>query len=366
MIGGNFRTSYRQEMRLVQTRAMLIWVVLLAAALCYLPFVLWNRSAFGIELSNHQLLNMGLSQVNSSLIAIIGAVGLNLLTGYTGLISLGNAGFFALGGIVAAAVGVQAGGPFLLAVIAAGAAGAIVGALVGLPSLRVRGFYLLLATMALHFIMVYLFLRYSLEEFGPAGVIFAPPSVLGWDLNTDIRWYFFLLAVCAVCLLLTKNILRTREGRAFVAVRDNDIAAGSVGINVSIAKVRAFATSSFMIAAAGAIYVWYLGNATADLFSLALAIQFIAMIIIGGMGSLLGAVLGAIVWQLLPQVILTFTEMSADISPGVNSAVTDWRSQITNIAFGAIIFAVLVFEPGGLAGLWGKAKRMFVRWPYTT
>jgi branched-chain amino acid transport system permease protein len=346
---------------------MAIWVVLLTAILLYLPWVISDRSLFGFHLSKHATLNMNMTQFNLTLIAIVGALGLNLLTGYTGLISLGNAAFFAVGAMVAAAVGVKwAQLPFPLVVLLAGLGGAAVGAIVGIPSLRIRGLYLLLATLALHFIMVYLFLRFQEEWFGISGIIFPPTSAFGIDLNTDLRWYYFLLAIAVIAMLLTKNILRTRRGRAFVAVRDHDIAASAVGINVARARITAFAASSFLVSAIGACYVWYLGAASVDNFTLALAIQFIAIIVIGGMGSLVGTVLGAILWQLLPNALVAFSEMAGGISPGIESTVNTWRTQITNIVFGAIILIVLVFEPSGLAGLWRKLKQAFVRWPYTT
>lgn len=371
MSAGAYTTSYRHDQRLVRSMAMRVWVVLLVAVVAYLPWVVSHKSAFGIELSKHALLNMNMTQVNIMLIVTVGALGLNLLTGYTGLISIGNAGFFALGAIVASTIGGMKEGwpelPFPVVVLAAGVVGAVVGALVGLPSLRIRGIYLLLATLGLHFVMVFLYLKFQVKWFGFGGIQFVTPaSLFGFDLNTDIRWYYFLLGCVAVSFLLTKNLLRTRQGRAFAAVRDHAIAASMSGINVPRMRVTSFAISSFMITAIGAVYVWYLGAASPDNFTLLFAIQFIAMIVIGGEGSLVGTILGAALWSLIPNALIAFSEIAGGISPSVNRTITTWQTQITNIIFGVLILVVIVFNPSGLAGLWAKLKRAVVRWPYTT
>jgi branched-chain amino acid transport system permease protein len=368
MSGVTFATSYRRDMRLLRTNGMLVWAVVLGAILLYLPWVVHDRSFLGLDLTRHMLLNMNLTQLNVTLIVMVGALGLNLLTGYTGLISIGNAGFFALGAIVAATFGVKwFHFPFLVVMLMAGCAGALVGAIVGLPSLRIRGIYLLLATMGLHFVMVFLFLKFQTKWFGFGGIQFLQPAkVLGYPLNTDIRWYYFLLVVAGIAFLLTRNLLRSRRGRAFVAVRDHPIAAAMSGINVSRTRVTSFAISSFMVTAIGAAYVWYLGAASPDNFTLLFAIQFIAMIVIGGEGSLLGTVLGALLWQLIPNALTAFSEMAGGISPTVQSEVSKWQPQFTNIIFGVLILVIIVYSPAGLNGLWLRLKRTVTRWPYTT
>jgi branched-chain amino acid transport system permease protein len=361
-------TSYRQQMRLVRTGAMRVWVVVLAAGLLYLPWVIDQRSVFGIAVSKHALLNMSMTQFNTTLILLVGALGLNLVTGYTGLISIGNAGFFALGAMVASAIGVNwLHLPFLFVVLIAGAAGALVGALIGLPALRIRGIYLLLATLGFHYLMVFFFLKYQIKWYGFGSVVFDRPATLfGFELNTDIRWYYFLLGFAIVAFALTKNLLRTRQGRALVAVRDHEIAASMAGINVARARVTSFSASSFMTTAAGAIYGWYLGAVGADTFTLLFAIGFIAMIVIGGEGSLIGTVLGTMVWQLTPRALESGAEMSAGISPGLKDWITQWQTQLTLAIFGALIVVVMAYQPTGLAGIWARVKRSFVRWPYTT
>jgi branched-chain amino acid transport system permease protein len=366
MASGRFFTSYRSDQRLVKSGWMRFWIGVLVLILLYLPFVLSQRKVFGIPLSYTQLLGMSLVQVNFALIAIMGAVALNLLTGYTGLISIGSAGFFAVGAFAGGLFGVQWGWPFPLVVLLAGVLGALVGTVVGLPSLRVRGLYLLLATLGFHFIAAYLFLRYQVKYFGPFGISYDDPSVFGFVLETDMRWYFFLLVLTIGTILATKNVLRTREGRAFVAIRDRDVAAAAAGVNLAKTKLKAFAFSSFLMSMAGVLYVYYLSNASAEIFTLGLAIDFVAMIIIGGMGSITGAVLGALLWQLLPQVISTIQLELGPDAPVVGDFLQQNSAPLQDVILGLIIILILVFKPDGLNGIWVSTKRFFQRWPYTT
>lgn len=361
-------TSYRQQMRLVRTGAMRVWVVVMVAGLLYLPWMVDQRSLFGLGISKHQLLNMDMTQINTTLILLVGALGLNLVTGYTGMISIGNAGFFALGAMVASAAGIKWWHlPFPAVVLLATLAGTAVGALVGLPALRIRGIYLLLATLGFHYVMNFFFLKYQITWFGFGSVDFLRPATLfGYALDTEIRWYYFLLGFAVFWFAVTKNLLRTRQGRSFIAVRDHEIAASAAGINVASARIMSFSVSSAMITAAGAIYGWYLGSISADTFTLLFAIGFIAIIVIGGEGSLVGTVLGAIVWQLTPKALEAGAEMSGGISPGAKDWVTQWQTQLTLVIFGFLILIVMVYQPTGLAGIWARMKRSVVRWPYTT
>lgn len=359
-------TSYRREMRIVRGRTQLGWLVVLVAALLYLPTVLQDRAIFGIGLTDTQLLGIGLAQVNFVLIALMGAVALNLLVGYTGLLSLGHAAFFAVGAMTGGVLGVQNGMPFPVVVLAAGVVGAVVGTLVGLPSLRLRGLYLLLSTLALHFIVIYVFLRYQLSQFGPAGISFDTATIGPLEILDDQTWYFVLLVVAVFFVVISRNLLKMREGRAFIAIRDHDVAAAAIGVDVSRMKLKAFAVSSFMVSVAGALYAYNLGTATSESYTLGFAIDFYAMIIIGGMGSLLGAVLGAIVWQLLPQVLQT---LSGSIDPGtpvLGNLLDKYEAQTVSIILGVVIILILMFKPAGLSGIWLGAKRSVVRWPYTS
>ncbi len=329
--------------------------------LVYLPFVLADRMIFGYRLSNIQLLNIGLAQVNLTLVAIMGAVSLNYLTGCAGLVSIGHAALLAVGAMAAAAVGIQAGLPFPLALIVAALAGGLAGVLAGLPSLRVRGLYFVLSTMALHFIVVFLFSEYQYAAFDVVGITYPEPNFFGFALNSSIRWYFFLLPIVILVCIGLGNSLRRREGRALLAMRDNELAAAASGIDVRILRLKAFALSSSVAALAGALQAYFLSTVTAEHYSLNLAISFIAMIIIGGMGSIAGGVIGAIFWLLLPSVISGFAAQLNAGDGGLAKIIVDSRPHVTMLIFGVIVALILIFARGGIVGMARSVRRAVAR-----
>lgn len=334
--------------------------LLAVAALLYLPTLLTERAILGVRLSNMQLLNLGLTQVNLMLISMLGAVSLNYLTGCAGLISIGHAAFYATGAMTAAIVGTQLGLPFPVVLVAVAASGAAVGALAGLPSLRVQGLYFVLSTMAVHYVVIYAFLEYQFRVFDVVGVPFATPSLFGFELNTPTRWYFFLLALLVLVYLGLSNTLRSREGRALLAMRDHERAAVSAGVDVRILRIKAFGLSSAIAAVAGALYAYYLSNVTAESFGIGFAIQFIAMIIVGGMGSLPGALVGAAVWLLLPSVLAGFAAEIGPMPGIVGSALTEHRAQFVQLIFGLLVVVLLIFAPGGIVGLGRRVRDLLV------
>ena len=337
-----------------------IRIVVGIAFLCYLPFVLNDRTVLGLRLSNMQLLNIGLTQVNLTLIAILGALSLTYLTGCAGLISIGHAAFYAVGAIAAAVTGTQWGWPFPAALAAAALAGGLAGVLAGLPSLRVRGLYFVLSTFALHFIVVFAMAEYQYKFFDVVGIPIQEAKLGSFALDHPLRWYFFLLPLVALVYWGLHNTLRTREGRALTAMRDHELAATSAGIDVRILRLKAFAFSSAIAAMAGAVYSYYMTNVTAEFFNINFAIQFIAMIIIGGMGSLAGAVAGAIVWLMLPAVITGVATQIGSGGGGVfGKLLTEGKPQLVNLVFGALVIGLLIFAPGGLAAL---GKKIRARW----
>lgn len=326
------------------------------AALCYLPFVRTDRAIFGIPLSNLQLLNLGLTQINLMLIAMLGALSLNFLTGCAGLISIGHAAFYATGAMTAAIFGTQFGWPFPVVLVCAAIMGALVGVLAGLPSLRVRGLYFVLSTLAVHYVVVFVYQEYQFAFFGVVGVPFAQPAVGPVALSSPIRWYFFLLPVVVLVYWGLRNVLSTREGRALMAMRDHELAATAMGADVRILRLKAFALSSAIAAMAGALYAYLLTNATSETFGIGFAIQFIAMIIIGGLGSLSGSLLGAAVWLLLPTIIAGMASLASDSTGFVRVVLVDHRPQLVQMIFGLLVILLLIFAPGGMADLVRKLR----------
>ena len=340
------------------------WVGIAAAValLCYLPVLLTERSLFGVRLSNMALLNLGLTQVNLMLIAMLGGLSLNYLTGCAGLISIGHAAFYAVGAMVGAITGSQWGWPFPAVLVAAGLAGALAGLLAGLPSLRVRGLYFVLSTFAMHYIVVFLFLEYQFKFFDVVGVPYKPASLGPLDLNTPIRWYFFLLPLVALVYWGLRNSLRSREGRAMMAMRDHELATTAVGVDVRILRLKAFAFSSAIAAVAGALYAYYLTNVTSEAFGIQFAIQFIAMIIIGGMGSLAGSLVGAAVWLLLPSIITGFASQAGGSTGLVRLLLVDHKAQLVQVIFGMLVILLLIFAPDGLAGIGRRLRGRYTAW----
>ena len=334
------------------------WVkrALLLAVLLYLPVVLTDRAIAGIHLSNVQLLNLSLTQINLMLIAMLGALSLNFLTGCAGLISIGHAALYAVGAMTAATAGTQWGWPFPLVLLAAAITGALAGLLAGLPSLRVRGLYFVLSTMALHYIVVFAFLEYQFKFFDVVGVPYPAAVLAGLELNTPMRWYFFLLPVVAWVFLGLKNTLKTREGQALMAMRDHELAATSLGADVRILRLKAFMLTSAIASVAGALYAYYLTNVTSEAFGIGFAIQFIAMIIVGGMGSLGGSLVGAALWLLLPSVINLIASQASETTGLVHLVLVEHKAQLVQLIFGTLVIVLLIFAPSGLAGL-GKQWR---------
>lgn len=354
-----YQTSYRRDIRLVKTWLMRGWLFILFAFLLIFPIQLNDGE---IQFAN----GFQVFLVDSVLIAVTSAVALNILTGYGGQVSIGNAAFLAIGAMAAHIFGVRfLHLPFLVVLPLAFAVGLAVGAVVGLPSLRVRGLYLFLGTMALHFITNYVLLQYTLKSSGVSGLVFPHPDLFGIVLRTDRQWYYVFLVFAFVASMIMKNLGRHAEGRALIAVRDQDVAAMVLGVNVSRSKVTAFALSAGMLSLLGAVYAYWVGNITNDNFPLSLAIDYTVMIIIGGLGSVLGSILGAIFVSLLPTVIQTTVQNLGTTVPAL-SQFTGARAAIFNqMIYGLLLIGFLILKPEGLAGIWLDIKRFFTKWPYS-
>ena len=341
---GYFRTRYERDLALVDTRTQKTWLAaFLAAALAY-PFV---AGPFGLELANQVLL------------ASVGAVALMLLTGYAGQISLGHAGLLAAGAFTTGILFKEIGAQFWVTLPAAAAVGATLGVIFGLPSLRLRGLYLAVSTLALHFIVIHVGNEYETKRGFSTGIVVDPPQLGAWVLDDPRAWYFVLLAAAAATVLVSVNLVRARTGRAWRAIHGREAVAEALGISVPRAKLSAFVVSSTITAVAGCLFAYYRGFVSAEAFSLFLAIQYVAMVIVGGMGSVLGALLGAAFVVLFPYVIegtmaaLGLAERLASVVFAVNYA-----------AFGLLMILFLVFEPQGLVGIWRRAQNWLLLWPF--
>ncbi len=348
---GVFKTSYAADM-----------------ALYPLPIARWTILAiivlFAVILpvSLHEYY---LSIINLSLIAIVGALGLNILVGYTGQISVGHAAFMSVGAYMAANLAVKLGLPFWITLPAGGLMAALVGAIVGIPSLRIKGLYLAIATLAGQLIIEWIINHTPAISGGAQASIQVPrPTLWGYELRSQGQLYFFLLFFAALAIVATLNLIRSRIGRAFVAIRDQDIAAEIIGINIYRYKLLSFAISSFYAGVCGVLYTYYLGIANYEQFQIVVSIDYLAMIIIGGPGSVLGSVLGAVFVTMLPIVLRLAMEPLAGLffSPGEMSSVI---ASTRLVLFGGLIIFFLVVEPEGLNRLWRNIRNYFRVWPFS-
>jgi branched-chain amino acid transport system permease protein len=351
---GQFRTSYAADQSILPIRQDRIGLaIILLVAFLVVP----------LAASNYWLTTIMLP----FLIYALAALGLNILTGYAGQLSLGTGGFMACGAF--AAFKLATGFPELHIVLVFGLAGLItagVGVLFGIPSLRIKGFYLAVATLAAQFFLLWLFNRVPwFTNYTASGVITAPPRAIFGDVfvtgssATPVYKYLFVLAVVALLALAAKNMVRCKIGRAWMAIRDMDIAAEIIGIRPLTAKLSAFAISSFYVGIAGALWAFiYTSSVEALAFQIDVSFRILFMIIIGGLGSILGSFLGAAFIVLLP-IFLS----NAPALFGVHMP-TDLVTHVEFMIFGALIIFFLIVEPHGLARLWQISKEKLRRWPF--
>ena len=300
------------------------------------------------------------------LILSLSALGLNILTGYAGQVSLGTAAFMAVGAFASYNFMLRIPGmPILLAFIGGGVMSALVGILFGLPSLRIRGFYLAVATLAAQFFILWFLTRVGwITNYSSSGVITAQQvEILGYAFTTPAAKYLLVLSIVAVMALAAKNMVRGNVGRSWMAVRDMDVAAEVIGIRLMRAKLLAFAVSSFYCGVAGALFAYaYLGTVEPEAYNLDLSFRILFMVIIGGVGSVLGSFLGSAFITLLP-VVLSVTVRFLDSTLGLHVA----ESVISNLelmVFGGLIIFFLIVEPHGLARLWQIGKEKLRLWPF--
>jgi branched-chain amino acid transport system permease protein len=343
---GDFKETYQDDIKIFQTSFVKFWLLILGLTLLAFPFL---ASKYLIYLAN------------LSGVAIIGALGINLLTGYTGQVSLGHAAFLAIGAYTSAILAARFELPFYVLVPVSGLFAAFCGLIIGIPSLRLRGLYLVITTLAFQFIVEHIIYRWESLTMGDNGIALASPSIAGLTLDSDRRFYYLVLVVVVLCAVSMKNLTRTRVGRAFQAIRDRDITAETMGVNLTKYKLLAFSLSSFYAGVAGSLYAYYLTFISPDHFTLMVSIQYIAMIIVGGMGSVLGSIFGALFITLLPEVLGAMTRALGEFFPAFVSRLGD----VKGIVYGLVIVCFLIYQPAGIFGWWIKIKTWFKTYPFT-
>jgi branched-chain amino acid transport system permease protein len=340
---GVHHRSYADELKLRHTNAEKVRLLLIALAVVAVPFVV---TPYWLTIAN---------QVG---IAIVGAIGLNILVGYTGQISLGQGGFLAVGAYTSAILHVRADLPVPVSILLAVLVTAVIGAFFGIPALRLKGLYLAIATLASQEIILFTVRTWDAVTGGTDAISLPRLEMAGFVFRQDFHWYWIIAGFAVLVVITGRNLFRTGLGRAFMAVRDQDIAASAIGVNVTRVKVTAFAVSSGLAGLSGALWAHYRGNATPETFLLELSILFVAMVIVGGLGSIAGAVYGAAFMWMVPELITKLL---------LNVGGTEWVARIPHlemIFFGLLIMLFLIFEPRGLDRIWQRTKDYFRFWPF--
>jgi branched-chain amino acid transport system permease protein len=333
------KTNYYQDIRLFKYSSTFFWYLALVSGSLILPLLLDEYL---------------ISQLTFICMYAIATVGLMLLTGYTGQVSMGHAAFFAIGSYTSAIL-TSKGIPFILALPAAGILAGVVGILIGRPILHLSGLYLAIATMGFAFIVDEILIRWESLTRGNMGFYVDPPSIGSVIFDTEIRFYYLSLVILILTLFAARNILRSPTGRAMIAIRDSEVAAQAMGINLAKFKTIAFALSAFFTGVAGSLYAHKLFFINPESYTIILSIELLAMVIIGGLGSLHGAVFGAAFFIFLPQVII----MTRDYMPVYLQNQTGLEPAL----FGLLIILVMLFEPMGIYGRWLKTKYYFEMFP---
>jgi branched-chain amino acid transport system permease protein len=340
-------TSYEEDAALFRTGVRKFWFAALLVALALAPLV---GSALGGGYVPYVLTMTG--------IAAVVALGLNFLTGSGGLVSLGHAAFLAIGAYTAAFLATRLGFPFWMTITIAGAVTGLVGLVVGMPALRLKGIYLALATLAFQMIVAHIALRWESVTGGANGMAVPPPALGSFVFDDASRFYYITATVVVLLSLGMANLMRSRFGRALVAIRDSDVAAEAMGVPLARYKTMAFGISAAYTGVAGSLFAHFLGYIGPDHFTVLLSIEYLAMILLGGLGSILGSVLGAFVITLLPEVLRFVLDLARSVSPDL--VLPDLRALVV----GLVLILILVFEPEGLAGRWKKIQRYWRTWPF--
>lgn len=345
---GTYHESYGEELKIFETDFGRFWLAVGIVLLVLIPFVASPYTLYILT--------------NIAIYAVC-VIGLNILTGFTGQISLGHGAFFGVGAYTAAIVATRFNLPFLPAVFSGGVMTALIGLIFGLPSSRLKGLYLAIATLAGQFIIEYVLIHWEEVTMGTMGINLPRPSLFGIDLSGDKRFYFVAFTFLALFLWMAVNLMRTSYGRAFIAIRDNDRAAEGMGIPIFPFKLLSFAVSSFYAGVAGALWAYFTMTITTEPFNLGLSVEFIAMVIIGGMGSMSGSIFGTVFISLLNEGLRFMADLLINAKIFDQSALT--MAPLKEFAFGLAIVIFILFEPRGIAEVWRIVRSNFRLWPFS-
>jgi branched-chain amino acid transport system permease protein len=346
---GDFRTSYKQDNTIFETSTIRWVTIFTIIALCFAPLVV---DGYFITL---------LIQISYLGIA---ALGLNILVGYTGQISLGHGAFFGFGAFASAWLNTSLHIPVFLCIPLAGFLTMGVGMMFGAPAARIKGLYLAIATLASQFIIEDFFARAEWFSGGAAGSMADPVTLFGFAFDTDQSFYYVALFSLVFMFIWGCNLMRSRDGRAFVAVRDHYLSAEIMGVKLNKYRLLSFGISSFYAGIGGALYAHYLGYVSAEGFTIMMSIQFLAMIIIGGLGSIKGTLMGVIFMVFLPEVLESGVGVMKMTDWGNIPMVVDGLAYIKEMAIGLVIIGFLIFEPEGLAHRWAQIKNYWKFYPF--
>ncbi len=344
---GTRNFDYARDMAVLRTRTHWALLVVLLVVVFTAP----------LYLSNYWL-----GVANLIGITIIAAIGLNILIGYCGQLSIGHAGFMAVGAYTTAVLTNKLGFPFLAGLICSGFSAGLIGLIFGIPSVRVKGFYLAITTIAAQFIIIWIINHWSSVTGGFVGISVPYASIGGIEFKHDASQFYLITSITAVCILFAKNLARGRIGRAFIAVRDNDLAAEVMGINLLYYKLLAFFIGCFLAGIAGSLFAHWTGFLNAENFTLTDSILYIGMVIVGGLGTTIGPILGVVLIRLLQQGIMYISPLLESTFPAIPAGFT---SGIGPMVFGLVIVLFLILEPRGLAHRWTLFKAAYRLWPFS-